>query len=268
MAEYLHKISELRNRFRYDPDTGWIFWRDLPFIDWARGHTNAKQGHYMRWRREKAGKRVIFSYTTPGSVARLRYRGVSYTGPRLAWALHYGVHPEADEKITTVNGDSKDLAARNLAKVSARDFYRSVVGRVKEARRSDYRGPQVSWLAPAKLALWFSYDPDTGDILWQHISWPQWRRLHRGRQAGADSYETYLKTRSGTPVEFRKDRRGDQVVTLKTAAYERKLLSYALVEGEHIPDICYLYHMNGDPTDFRWENIGMTYRDDIDPEAD
>lgn len=268
MAEYLHKISELRNRFQYDPETGWMYWRDLPFIEWARGHGQAKQGHYMRWRREKANKRVKFSYTTPGSVARLRYRSVSYTGPRLAWALYYGVHPEDNEKIVTLNGDPRDLAIKNLSRVSSRDFYQSLVGKVKASRKSDYREPQMTWLTPPKLAVWFDYEPHTGDIFWQYLSWSEWKTLHRGRRADPDRYETYLDTRSETKVEFRKDRRGDQVINLKNCVYERKLLSYALKEGDHIPDICYLYHRNGDETDFRWENIGMTYRDDIDPDAD
>jgi hypothetical protein len=268
MAEYLHKISELRNRFQYDPETGWMHWRDLPFIEWARGHGQAKQGHYMRWRREKANKRVKFSYTTPTSVARLRYRSVSYTGPRLAWALYHGAHPEDDEKIVTLNGDPRDLAIKNLGKMSDRDFYLQTRDRVRQNRKCEYRAPQPSWYSPQKLRRWFDYNSHTGDLYWQDMGWKEWRSFHRSDRFGPEQYEEYMYNLADTLVEFRKDRRGDQVINLKNCVYERKLLSYALKEGNHIPDICYLYHRDGDETNFRWENIGMTYRDDIDPDAD
>jgi hypothetical protein len=268
MAEYLHPVSILRKHFRYEPDTGWMFWRDMPFIEWAVGNYRAKQGHYYKWRREKAGKRVRFHFHNFTSVARLHFRSVTYTGPRLAWALHYGVHPEDDERVVTINGDSRDLSVNNLSKLSAREHYMDIVGRVRDARKSEYRSPQPSWMKPEMLRIWFDYDPSSGDIYWQHMGWAEWKRRNRGAQSSVDRYETYLHSKAETLVEFKKDRRGDQVISLRSNVYERKLLSYALKEGSHIPDICYLYHRNGDDTDFRWENIGMTYRDDVDLDAD
>jgi len=268
MAEYLHKISELRNRFQYEPETGWMYWKDVPFIEWARGHGQAKQGFYQRWRREKAGKRVRFHFSGDKAVARLYYRSMSYTGPRLAWALYYGAHPEDDEKIITLNGDPRDLSIDNLGKVSDRQYYEERVQQLKDRRSSPYRSPHPSWFSPEKLRMWFDYDPHGGEIYWEHLSWTDWKKMNRGLRSTPEAYEEYIYKLPDTPVEFRIDRRGDQVIDLKHKAYERKLLSYALKEGAHIPDICYLYHRDGDETNFRWDNIGMTYRDDVDPDAD
>lgn len=268
MAEYLHKISELRNRFRYDSKTGWVFWKDVPFIEWARGNSRAKQGYYRKWKREKAGKIVRFHYVNPRVVGRLSYRTVSYTAPRLVWALHYGKHPAVDDKIIQINGDPRDLRIENLTRISKADHYRETLTKIRGAKKLQYREPQRSWLTPKRLRMWFDYNPHTGDVYWQDIGWSQWKELNRGPRADPELYEEYMYNQADTLVEFRKDKRGDQVVDLKHKVYERKLLSYALKEGDHIPDICYLYHRNGDETDFRWENIGMTYRDDIDPDAD
>lgn len=86
--------DEARRVFRYDAETGKIYW----LIDLGR----VKAG-------DEAG-------CAQGRYTRVAYQRVAYSIHRLAWLLNYGEWP--DGEIDHVNGDQRDNRIENLRVVS------------------------------------------------------------------------------------------------------------------------------------------------------
>jgi hypothetical protein len=260
MPEYVHSIAELRNRFSYDPDKGVIRWRDVPFIEWARGRPQSKQGFYLRWRREKANKLVKFT-----AKNQLMYRTVAYSAPRLAWALHYGKHPSDDVRVLTKDGNPENLKIDNIECVTERQYGFRVQAALVEKKKKKYRDVP-RYVQPAEvLRKWFYYNPTTGNLHWDDIGWKDWKRFNK--KTSADAHDLWLHEKADKVVEFYPGRNGDQVLKFKSVYYERRMLTFAIVRGYHITNAVYLYHKDGDETNFRMENLAMSIRGDwIDPD--
>jgi hypothetical protein len=91
-------IAYLRQRLRYDPETGKLFWL---YYD----------GHPQRWNTRYAGREALISKHESGCLeGRIDNRHVK--AHRAAWALHYGVWP--DREIDHENHDASDNRIGNL----------------------------------------------------------------------------------------------------------------------------------------------------------
>jgi hypothetical protein len=259
MPKYVHSVEELRNRFSYDPETGVIRWRDVPFIYWARGRPQSKQGHYLKWRREKAGKVAKFFKNN------IWFRGITYTAPRLAWVLHYGSHPGEKYRIVPKDKNPENLRINNLEKVTEQEFGARVRMALIESKGKKYRDVPRSVQSVKILRAWFYYDTSTGNLHWNDISWKEWKRYNK--KTTADAHDLWLHENAYKVVEFFPGRNGDQVMKFKKVYYERKVLTFAVVRGYHITNAVYLYHKDGDETNFRIENLAMSIRGDwVDPD--
>lgn len=262
MPVFLHSIAELRNRFSYEPDKGVIRWREVPFIEWARGRPQSKQGFYRIWLREKAGKPVKFT-----AKNQLSYRTANYSAPRLAWALHYGKHPEDKVRIVPKDGDPTNIKLDNLEKITDREYGFRVLKSLRDKKKSKHRDVPRYKQSAKILQKWFYYNRETGDLHWNDIRWKDWKKLNK--KTHADAHDIWLHEKADKVVEFFPGRNGDQVLKFKNVYYERKMLTFAIVRGYHITNAVYLYHEDGDDQNFRIENLSMSIRGDwVDPDEE
>ena len=98
----LPDLEYLRQRLRYEPDTGKLFW--LP-------HSMASKS----WTTRYAGKEAFTSKDRHG-YRQTHMDGIVLRAHRVAWALHYGAWPEFD--IDHVNHDREDNRLCNLRAVT------------------------------------------------------------------------------------------------------------------------------------------------------
>ncbi len=259
MPKYVHSVEELRNRFSYDPDTGIIRWLDVPFIYWARGRPQSKQGHYRKWKREKAGKVAKFFRNN------LWFRGITYTAPRLAWVLHYGSHPGEKYRIVPIDNNPENLRIDNLEKVTEQEYGTRVRKALAESKGKKYRDVPRSVQPVEILRAWFYFDTSTGNLHWNDIGWREWKKYNKNTTA--DAHDLWLHENAYKIVQFHKGRNGDQVLKFKGVYYERKMLTFAIMRGYHITNAVYIYHADGDENNFRWPNLKLSIRGDwIDPD--
>jgi hypothetical protein len=101
----LPSIDYLRQRLRYEPDTGEFFWKVNP--DATRS-----------WNTRYAGKQAFTSKDRHG-YHHTNLDGRVFRAHRVAWALHHGAWPEAD--IDHINHVRSDNRAENLRAVSRAD---------------------------------------------------------------------------------------------------------------------------------------------------
>jgi hypothetical protein len=102
------KPDTLRRLISYDPATGILTWkhREREFFtsDWQCNAWNARY----------AG--AVCGKISQGYV-RIKIFGQSYAGHRIAWAIHFGVHPSL--MIDHINGVRNDNRIANLRDVSS-----------------------------------------------------------------------------------------------------------------------------------------------------
>ena len=102
-------IDYLRQRLRYEPETGKLYWLDY------EGVTN-------KWRVRFAGKEA-FIFQRPNGYKQGQLDGLNILAHRAAWALHYAGWP--DEQIDHINGIRDDNRIANLRAVSSKDNNRN-----------------------------------------------------------------------------------------------------------------------------------------------
>ena len=100
MNKDLPSPETLRNLLSYDPETGKLFWK-------ARG--------YGRFDTRFAG-REAFTAVDPRGYISGRVFNKTYTGHRVAWAVHYGAWPSG--QIDHINHNRADNRLNNLRDVS------------------------------------------------------------------------------------------------------------------------------------------------------
>lgn len=130
----LPPVWYLRERLSYDRETGRLVWLPRLASDFTEKH------HYVSWVSRCEGKEAGVIVTKK----RKKYRRIEICGKkmyahRVAWAIHYGEHP--DEEIDHINGDSMDNSIANLRKVSRQENCRNV--KLHAGSRSGYCG--VNW---------------------------------------------------------------------------------------------------------------------------
>jgi len=131
----LPPVDYLRQRLRYDPDTGKLYWRDYAALP-------------KTWRTRYAGGEA-FTYLKPNGYRMGRIDYTAYQAHRIAWALHYGEDPAGE--IDHVNRDRSDNRIANLRVVSHQENHRNT-----GLRRNNASGVMgVSWHKAG--AKWTAY---------------------------------------------------------------------------------------------------------------
>lgn len=100
-AKELPDPEYLRQRFRYDPETGKLYWRECS----ARS---------KRWNARYAGTEARAEHNE--GYIRVSVDGTRYLAHRLVWCVHYGEWPEG--QIDHINHDRVDNRLENLRVVN------------------------------------------------------------------------------------------------------------------------------------------------------
>lgn len=102
MAKPLPSIEHLRQRLRYEPETGKLFRLDC-------------EGMPQQWRTRWVGKEAFTSVGGSGYFQGW-IGGALHTAHRVAWAIHHGKWPT--DQIDHINGVKTDNRITNLREVS------------------------------------------------------------------------------------------------------------------------------------------------------
>jgi hypothetical protein len=131
----LPPIDYLRQRLRYEPDTGKLYWRECDDMP-------------KSWRTKYSGREAFTCVKNNGyRMGRIDYR--AYQAHRVAWALHHGEDPVGE--IDHVDHDRANNRAENLRVVSHQDNHRNTT-----LRKNNTSGAMgVSWFAASKK--WSAY---------------------------------------------------------------------------------------------------------------
>lgn len=105
MAKPLPSIEYLRQRLRYEPETGKLFWLDYEEMP-------------QQWRSVWFGKEAFTSYQSEG-YRKGKIDGVSYLAHRVAYALYHAEWPFA--QIDHINGIRTDNRIVNLRVVTSQE---------------------------------------------------------------------------------------------------------------------------------------------------
>lgn len=101
--------EQLRELLRYEPDTGKLFWKERPL----NSFDSARIG--KTWNARYADREAL-TYVHKSGYRQGIVLGLSLKAHRVAWALHYGMWPEAD--LDHVNCDKGDNRIENLRSAS------------------------------------------------------------------------------------------------------------------------------------------------------
>jgi hypothetical protein len=110
----LPPIDMLRQLLDYCPHTGNLIWRTVP--DEFYPATGNKSSNWIT-RRHNTAHAGKMAGTRRDDYLRIRVRGVSIKGHRIAWAIHHGRWPTG--VIDHINGDHFDNRIANLRDVTA-----------------------------------------------------------------------------------------------------------------------------------------------------
>lgn len=148
MAETdLPSIAYLRQRLRYEPETGKLYWRE---------HEDMPQ----RWNTRYAGREAFTAVRNTG-YKHGRVLGVAYQAHRVIWALVHGVWP--DGQIDHIDHDPVNNRIENLRIVQHRENQRNA-----SLRGNNTSGTMgVSWYKAG--SKWTAYI--TVDCVKQHLGY-------------------------------------------------------------------------------------------------
>jgi hypothetical protein len=103
----------LRQLFRYEPDTGKLFWKPRSEKMFACGDHGAKHNCFV-WNSKYANKQAFTSIDSKG-YRQTNLGGKVLRAHRVAWAVYFGEWPK--HQIDHINGDRTDNRIVNLRDV-------------------------------------------------------------------------------------------------------------------------------------------------------
>lgn len=134
-AKPLPPVEYLRQRLRYEPETGKLYWRENPAAS-------------AKWNRRYAGREAFINDNCNGYKAgRLDY--VAYLAHRVIWAMCYEEDPPG--QIDHIDHDRVNNRLENLRVVSHQENHRNTSR--KKNNTSGHNG--VSWFAAS--SRWSAY---------------------------------------------------------------------------------------------------------------
>ena len=156
--------EQLRQLFRYDPETGDLFWlRRSPDSFRQEGKRPASDAA-KTWNAQYAGKRVDHVDPSTGYI-RAAVLGSRLYAHRIAWAMHYGEHPL--NLVDHTNGDKTDNRISNLRAATRADnqHNRKAVPKVNgNPTSSPYCGVYLNRRSNRWIARIRAYEPDKGSV--------------------------------------------------------------------------------------------------------
>jgi hypothetical protein len=249
MAEILHSVSELRNRFEYDPVGGTLRWRPAGYALWSKGKPRPSLVRYETWRRKYAGRPVEVKLRN--GVPCVLYRERVYMLGRLLWALSKGVHPTDRQFVVFRNGKHTDIRFDNLQLVG-RDGLR----RLRAQRQRGEAPTSRAHIPDAEvLERWLRYRE--GELYWQAVSLVEF--AGRYKAATWVEHEEWLHQHADQQLENINSRRPPQKVLYGTRRLSKADLVFAVVRGFVLPDGVELVHVDGNWRNCRYENLRIHY---------
>ena len=113
--EYLHKV------LRYDPDTGFLYWKKRSPDTFPQKGVRSPEHICRNWNARWAGKRAFTQRTTDGYHQGL-INGASYRAAPVAWAMCKGYWPQTTGLfVDHINNIRDDDRISNLQLLSASD---------------------------------------------------------------------------------------------------------------------------------------------------
>ena len=124
--------------FRYEPETGLLYWRERPLY-----HFRDENKRIMKVTNSKNVGNLV-GYLNSMGYYDTELEDVRYRVHRIVWKLYYGVEPR--EFIDHINGDRTDNRIENLREAN----YNENMSNVKKSSKntSGYKG--VSWIKSKK----------------------------------------------------------------------------------------------------------------------
>lgn len=156
--------DRLRQLFRYDPETGDLFWLPRSPDDFhPRGQLPAS-AMAKTWNTQYAGKLAGYVDPTTGYL-RAHVIGHYMYAHRIIWAIHYGEHPT--NLVDHANGNKTDNRLCNLraATWSENQQNRRAISKVKgRLTSSQYCGVHLKRRSNRWIAKIRSYEPGKGSV--------------------------------------------------------------------------------------------------------
>ena len=148
LARSLPSPCYIRQRMRYDPDTGKLYWlpRERPGSE--------------RWNGRYAGREAFTAIRNTGYFHG-RLDGACYQAHRIAWVLHYGEWPRG--QVDHVNHIKTDNRISNLRDVTHQQNHRNI----PQSRKNTSGQTGVHW--------------NRKDEVWEAYIMVDYRKRHLGR---------------------------------------------------------------------------------------
>lgn len=124
-ARPLPSPDYLRQLFRYEPETGKLYWRERGPESFSPGRRWSVRHKVDNWNVRHAGKEA--GAVHPDGYLRVSIDNRLYSGHRLAWAVHYGEEPA--KNIDHIDGDKLNNRIANLRLADHAENMRNVRGK-------------------------------------------------------------------------------------------------------------------------------------------
>lgn len=182
--------EELRQLFRYDPETGDLFWLPRSPDTFRQDAKRPPEDAAKTWNTQYAGAKAGYIDLTTGYM-RATIRGQRLYAHRIIWAMHYGEHPA--DLVDHANGVKTDNRLCNLRAATRADNQhnrKSVLKVNGRATSSPYCGVYLNRRNNRWIAKIRAYKPGKGSV--QH-----WLGTYGCQTAAALAYDAAAKRLHG-----------------------------------------------------------------------